>query len=280
MARTGRACARLDADSDAPESGAFASARADRIETRESLLARPRGRGWVGRALLRPVVRASARACGRIRQERRLPGCAGSARFQSHRARNRDAAAATRQSEAAHVRLRGAHAIVNRMGFNNKGVDHLVAQLGPQPLSGAFAASASARISIRRSRMPPKITWPACARSTRTPITSRSTSPRRIPRGCVSCRRETGLERIVGALQDAREELSPRFGKRVPLLVKIAPDLDAEQISALACIARAAGRRRDRHQYLDGSARALRRNCRRTNWAASAASRCTRVRSR
>jgi dihydroorotate dehydrogenase len=37
----------------------------------------------------------------------------------------------------------------------------------------------------------------------------------------------------LGSLLEARVELERRHGKRVPLLVKVAPDLDEEQISAL-----------------------------------------------
>jgi dihydroorotate dehydrogenase len=43
-----------------------------------------------------------------------------------------------------------------------------------------------------------------------------------------------GLQRIVGSLLEERRVLQERHGKRVPLLVKVAPDLGPEQISALA----------------------------------------------
>src|SRR5258707_3665339 len=43
-----------------------------------------------------------------------------------------------------------------------------------------------------------------------------------------------GLERILGTLLEERRFLEARHGKRVPLLVKVAPDLTPEQISALA----------------------------------------------
>jgi dihydroorotate dehydrogenase len=48
-----------------------------------------------------------------------------------------------------------------------------------------------------------------------------------------------GLERILGALLEERAVLQVRYGKRVPLLVKVAPDLSAEQISGLALELRA-----------------------------------------
>jgi dihydroorotate dehydrogenase len=43
-----------------------------------------------------------------------------------------------------------------------------------------------------------------------------------------------GLERIVGALMEERRRLTAQSGRHVPLLVKIAPNLAAEQIAALA----------------------------------------------
>ena len=43
-----------------------------------------------------------------------------------------------------------------------------------------------------------------------------------------------GLQRILGTLLQERLTLQQRIGKRVPLLVKVAPDLTAEQVTALA----------------------------------------------
>jgi dihydroorotate dehydrogenase len=43
-----------------------------------------------------------------------------------------------------------------------------------------------------------------------------------------------GLQRILGTLLEERLTLQQRFARRVPLLVKIAPDLSPEQVSALA----------------------------------------------
>ena len=43
-----------------------------------------------------------------------------------------------------------------------------------------------------------------------------------------------GLQRILGTLLEERLTLQQRFTRRVPLLVKIAPDLNPEQLSALA----------------------------------------------
>ena len=43
-----------------------------------------------------------------------------------------------------------------------------------------------------------------------------------------------GLQRILGSLLEERLALQQRFARRVPLLVKVAPDLNAEQLSVLA----------------------------------------------
>jgi dihydroorotate dehydrogenase len=45
---------------------------------------------------------------------------------------------------------------------------------------------------------------------------------------------EESLEQVVAALMNEREKLSGVHGKRVPLLVKIAPDLDAEGVQSIA----------------------------------------------
>jgi dihydroorotate dehydrogenase len=45
---------------------------------------------------------------------------------------------------------------------------------------------------------------------------------------------EQALRRLVGALREAQERLGAQHGKRVPMLVKIAPDLSDEDIDAAA----------------------------------------------
>jgi dihydroorotate dehydrogenase len=45
---------------------------------------------------------------------------------------------------------------------------------------------------------------------------------------------DEALDGLLGALAQRREELAQRQAKHVPLFLKIAPDLDAEQIAAIA----------------------------------------------
>ena len=61
-----------------------------------------------------------------------------------------------------------------------------------------------------------------------------------------------GLQRIIGAVLDAaRASLQPAHGKLVPLLVKVAPDLERRSsVGARRKLARARGRRGHRDEYL------------------------------
>jgi dihydroorotate dehydrogenase len=130
-------------------------------------------------------------------------------------------------------RIRGKQALVNRMGFNNKGVDHLVTMLARSRYRGIRG------ISIGKNADTPienaEDDYVLCLRKVypyadyvAVNISSPNTARLRELQG------PDGLQRIVGALLEARHSLSAQFGKRVPLLVKIAPDLDAEQIASFA----------------------------------------------
>jgi dihydroorotate dehydrogenase len=130
-------------------------------------------------------------------------------------------------------RIPEAHALINRMGFNNKGVDHLVAQLSRSRYRGIRG------ISIGKNADTPlenaQNDYLACLRKVyvladyvAVNISSPNTARLR------ELQARDGLERILGALLEERRVLQERHGKRVPLLVKVAPDLTPEQISALA----------------------------------------------
>ena len=124
-------------------------------------------------------------------------------------------------------------ALVNRMGFNNKGVDHLLSRLAASRFSGVRG------ISIGKNADTPiesaEADYVSCltkiyeyADYVAVNVSSPNTARLRELQG------RDGLERIVGALLEERLRLTSLHGKRVPLLVKIAPNLDREQIAALA----------------------------------------------
>jgi dihydroorotate dehydrogenase len=137
-------------------------------------------------------------------------------------------------------RIREADALVNRMGFNNKGVDHLLRRLANSRYRGIRG------ISIGKNADTPiegaEADYAACLRRVYAQadyvavnVSSPNTARLRELQG------RDGLVRIVGALMDERVKLKERYVKHVPLLVKIAPNLDAGQIESLASTLRSLG---------------------------------------
>ncbi len=130
-------------------------------------------------------------------------------------------------------RIPEAGALINRMGFNNKGVDHLVAQISRSRYSGIRGISIGKNFDTPIENA--QIDYVTCLRKVygvadyvAVNISSPNTARLR------ELQARDGLERILGALLEERRVLEQRHGKRVPLLVKVAPDLDSEQIRALA----------------------------------------------
>jgi dihydroorotate dehydrogenase len=124
-------------------------------------------------------------------------------------------------------------ALINRMGFNNKGVDHLVARLSASRYRGIRGISIGKNFDTPLENA--QDDYLACLRKVyagadyvavnlSSPNTARL---RELQDG-------EGLQRVFGSLLEERRALEQRYGKRVPLLVKVAPDLDSEQVSALA----------------------------------------------
>jgi dihydroorotate dehydrogenase len=137
-------------------------------------------------------------------------------------------------------RIPQAPALVNRMGFNNKGVDHLVARLERSRYRGVRG------ISIGKNADTPiedaANDYVTClykvyphADYVAVNVSSPNTARLR------ELQDRDGLEKIVGSMLEARVELNSRFGKLVPMLVKVAPDLDPMQLTALAANLRSLG---------------------------------------
>lgn len=130
-------------------------------------------------------------------------------------------------------RFRQDCALINRMGFNNKGVDHLVAQLSRSRYAGIRGVSIGKNFDTPLEKA--QDDYLECLRKVYEPadyvainVSSPNTARLRELQG------REGLQRIVAPLLEERLRLTQRFGKRVPLLVKIAPDLDEEALRALA----------------------------------------------
>jgi dihydroorotate dehydrogenase len=130
-------------------------------------------------------------------------------------------------------RISGSDALINRMGFNNKGVDHLVARLERARYGGIRGVSIGKNFDTPIESA--QDDYLACLRKVyahadyvAVNVSSPNTERLR------ELQARDGLQRILGALLEERVTLQQRFARRVPLLVKVAPDLSPEQVSALA----------------------------------------------
>ena len=130
-------------------------------------------------------------------------------------------------------RLPEAHAIINRMGFNNKGVDYLVDQVIKAKYRGVLG------INIGKNKDTPdenaKDDYIHCMRKVydfATYITVNISSPN--TPGLRSLQYGDALNELLSALKLEQTALAEQYGKYVPVAVKIAPDLNEEEVNSIA----------------------------------------------
>jgi len=129
-------------------------------------------------------------------------------------------------------RLPQHNAIINRLGFNNDGVDALV-----KNVSRARRKHGLLGINIGKNKETPndsaELDYLYCLERVypiADYITVNISSPNTA--GLRELQEEQALRRLVGALREAQERLGAQHGKRIPMLVKIAPDLSDDDIDA------------------------------------------------
>lgn len=133
-------------------------------------------------------------------------------------------------------RLPEYQAIINRMGFNNKGVDHLVKQVARRRYQGILG------INIGKNAVTPVEEaihdYLYCLDRVYEHadyVTANLSSPN--TPGLRALQLGDALKLLVNALADRKAQLSTVHGKRVPLLIKIAPDMTPDEIHHLAQVA-------------------------------------------
>ncbi|MGH8192233.1 MAG: quinone-dependent dihydroorotate dehydrogenase [Rhodanobacteraceae bacterium] len=137
-------------------------------------------------------------------------------------------------------RLPQREALINRMGFNNGGVDALVRNVERANWRGVLG------INIGRNKDTPNERadddYLACLERVY-PLASYVTVNVSSPNtpGLRDLQQADSLKRLTGVLLDAREKLSAQHGARKPILLKIAPDLDDAGMDAIAVALAASG---------------------------------------
>nr|WP_159913605.1 quinone-dependent dihydroorotate dehydrogenase [Pantoea sp. 18069] len=135
-------------------------------------------------------------------------------------------------------RIPQARALVNRLGFNNQGLETFVANV---------------RQSKCRAQGKPMLLGLNIGKNALTPIeeatsdylialegvyphadyvTVNISSPN--TKNLRALQSDDALDGLLGAIAVRREQLAAQQGRRVPLFVKIAPDLDADQVAVIA----------------------------------------------
>lgn len=133
-------------------------------------------------------------------------------------------------------RLPREQALINRMGFNNKGLGAFVANVknsqwratgGILGLNIGKNAATPIEQAVDDYLLGLEGVYPH-ADYVSVNISSPNTKNLRALQG------QDELSALLGALQEKRRQLDDQHGKRVPMVVKIAPDLDANQVDVIA----------------------------------------------
>ena len=131
-------------------------------------------------------------------------------------------------------RLPDHRAIINRMGFNNLGVDALVRNVErAKRRTGLLGINIGKNKDTSNERAASDYLY--CLERVyplADYITVNISSPNTA--GLRELQEEQALRQLIGTLREAQEDLAAQHGKRVPMLVKIAPDLSDSDIDAVA----------------------------------------------
>ena len=131
-------------------------------------------------------------------------------------------------------------AIINRMGFNNKGVDSLLANISGSRFvqgNGILGINIGKNFDTPIERAADDylaclVRVYAAANYVAVNISSPNTKNLR------ELQKDEALDALLAALKEKQARLADEHGKYVPLVLKIAPDLESEQIQSIADLLR------------------------------------------
>jgi dihydroorotate dehydrogenase len=130
-------------------------------------------------------------------------------------------------------RIEKAQAMINRLGFNNKGVDHLVARARQRRFKGVLGINIGKNFDTPiesaaddylhcMEKVYPHADY----------ITINISSPN--TQNLRDLQSEDALNHLLGKLSQRRAELADSHERRVPVAVKVAPDLNETEIEVIA----------------------------------------------
>ncbi|MGP5562870.1 quinone-dependent dihydroorotate dehydrogenase [Vreelandella alkaliphila] len=130
-------------------------------------------------------------------------------------------------------RLAGHEAIINRFGFNNKGVEHLVAQVKKRHYRGVVGINIGKNLTTSvENALDDYLLCLEAVHSVADYIAVNISSPN--TPGLRTLQFGEQLDALLGPIRSRSQALDSALGRKVPLLVKIAPDMSEEEVALVA----------------------------------------------
>lgn len=130
-------------------------------------------------------------------------------------------------------RLPQAEALINRMGFNNRGVDYLIAHVKQAKFSGVLGINIGKNAATPLEKAVDDYVY--CLEKVypyASYIAVNISSPN--TPGLRQLQTRQDLDKLLQTLKQTQISLAEQHGKYVPLVVKIAPDLNSQEIQDIA----------------------------------------------
>ncbi|HEV2540275.1 MAG TPA: quinone-dependent dihydroorotate dehydrogenase [Frateuria sp.] len=137
-------------------------------------------------------------------------------------------------------RLPAHEAIINRLGFNNEGVDALVRNVAASSYRGVLGINIGKNKDTPNERAVDDYLF--CLErvyAQASYVTVNISSPN--TQGLRDLQEEETLRRFIETLREAQERLGSQAGARKPMLLKIAPDLSEAELDGIADVLRSSG---------------------------------------
>ena len=137
-------------------------------------------------------------------------------------------------------RLPAHEAIINRLGFNNEGVDTLVRNVAASGYRGVLGINIGKNKDTPNERAVDDYLF--CLErvyAQASYVTVNISSPN--TQGLRDLQEEATLRRFIETLREAQERLGSQAGARKPMLLKIAPDLSEAEMDGVADVLRSSG---------------------------------------
>jgi dihydroorotate dehydrogenase len=132
-------------------------------------------------------------------------------------------------------RLVEAQALVNRLGFNNDGVDAFVANVRRTSWHGVLGINIGRNFDTPNERAADDyVTCLRAVAQSASYVTINVSSPN--TRGLRELQAEEALAALLARVTAERDRLADRLGRHIPLALKVAPDLDDDALRAIAAL--------------------------------------------